>query len=67
MPTYSSEPGYAGARQIHDTDIAHAMVGHTTYLDMYDRKDNDEKLELYLSVEPTLKIFKNLEVCRDII
>ncbi|CAD6368380.1 hypothetical protein NMT12_100009 [metagenome] len=32
------------------------MVGHTTYLDMYDRKDDDEKLELYLKVEPELQI-----------
>jgi len=45
------------ARRAHDTDIAHAMVGHTTYLDMYDRKDDSEKLELFLKVEPSLKIF----------
>lgn len=44
-------------RRIHDTDIAHAMVGHTTYLDMYDRKEDEEKLELFLKVEPGLKIF----------
>ncbi|MEC4849107.1 MAG: tyrosine-type recombinase/integrase [Nitrosarchaeum sp.] len=44
------------ARRIHDTDVAHAMVGHTTYLDMYDRKEDSEKLELYLKVEPTLRI-----------
>ena len=43
------------ARRIHDTDIAHAMVGHTTYLDMYDRKEDSEKLELFLMVEPSLK------------
>ncbi len=48
---------FTRARRIHDTDIAHAMVGHTTYLDMYDRKDDLEKLELYLKVEPTLRIF----------
>ena len=41
---------------MHDTDIAHAVVGHTAYLDMYDRKDDLEKLELYLKVEATLKI-----------
>lgn len=45
------------ARRVHDTEIAHAMVGHLPYLDMYDRKDDDEKLELYLKVEPKLKIF----------
>ncbi|ABX12509.1 tyrosine-type recombinase/integrase [Nitrosopumilus maritimus] len=48
---------FTRARRIHDTDIAHAMVGHVTYLDMYDRKDDDEKLELFLKVEPSLKIF----------
>ena len=48
---------FTRARRIHDTDIAHAMVGHTTYLDMYDRKDDSEKLELYLKIEPNLSIF----------
>ncbi len=48
---------FTRARRVHDTDIAHAMVGHTTYLDMYDRKDDEEKMELYLKVEPSLKIF----------
>ena len=47
---------FTRARRVHDTDIAHAMVGHTTYLDMYDRKDDSEKLELYLKVEPELRI-----------
>jgi hypothetical protein len=31
-------------------------VGHTPYLDMYDRKDEEEKLELFLAVEPSLRI-----------
>lgn len=48
---------FTRARRVHDTDIAHAMVGHTTYLDMYDRKEDEEKLELFLKVEPSLKIF----------
>lgn len=48
---------FTRARRIHDTDIAHAMIGHVTYLDMYDRKDDEEKLELYLKVEPNLQIF----------
>jgi integrase len=47
---------FTRARRVHDTDIAHAMVGHTTYLDMYDRKEDYEKLELYLQVEPELRI-----------
>lgn len=36
------------------------MVGHTTYLDMYDRKEDSEKLELYLKVEPTLRIMSKV-------
>ena len=47
---------FTRARRVHDTDIAHALVGHTAYLDMYDRKDDAEKLELYLKVEPELLI-----------
>jgi len=47
---------FTRARRIHDTDIAHALVGHTTYLDMYDRKDDIEKLELFLKIEPELSI-----------
>ena len=48
---------FTHARRVHDTDIAHAMIGHTTYLDMYDRKDDSEKFELYLKIEKSLKIF----------
>jgi hypothetical protein len=47
---------FTRARRVHDTDIAHAMVGHTGYLDMYDRKDDFEKLEMYIKVEPQLKV-----------
>ncbi len=47
---------FTRARRVHDTDIAHAMVGHSTYLDMYDRKDDLERLQLYLKVEPKLVI-----------
>ncbi len=47
---------FTRARRVHDTDIAHAMVGHTIYLDMYDRKEDEEKLDLYLRVESELKI-----------
>lgn len=41
-------------RRIHDTDFAHALVGHTAYLDMCDRKDDAEKLELYMKMESEL-------------
>jgi integrase len=47
---------FTRARRVHDTDIAHAMVGHSPYLDMYDRKDDLERLQLYLKVEPKLLI-----------
>lgn len=29
---------------------------HTTYLDMYDRKDDSEKLKIYLDLEPEIII-----------
>jgi integrase len=48
---------FTHVRRVHDTDIAHAMVGHSTYLGMYDRKDDVEKLELFIKAEPSLKIF----------
>lgn len=48
---------FTRARRVHDTDIAHTMIGHTVYLDMYDRKDDLEKLNLYLKVEPQFRIF----------
>lgn len=52
---------FTRARRAHDTDIAHAMVGHTVYLGMYDRKDDLEKLQLYLKLEPHLRInFRNM-------
>lgn len=47
---------FTRARRVHDTDIAHAMIGHTPYLDMYDRKDDLEKLEIFLEVEPKLVV-----------
>lgn len=47
---------FTRARRVHDTDVAHAMVGHTPYLDMNDRKDDLEKLELFLEVEPKLLV-----------
>jgi len=49
---------FTRARRVHDTDIAHAMVGHIVYLDMYDRKDDLEKLGLYLKVEPQLRMVR---------
>ena len=39
------------------TQITVTVVANSTYLDMYDRKDNSEKLELFLQVESSLKIF----------
>ena len=48
---------FTNARRPHDTDIAHTMVGHTTYPEMYDRKTDSEMLELYLKTESNLKIF----------
>jgi integrase len=51
---------FTRARRVHDTDIAHAMVGHIVYLEMYDRKDDLEKLEMYMKIEPQLRIFNKI-------
>ena len=48
-------------------DMAHAMIGHGAYLDQYQRRDDDEKEELYEEVEPAVLIFdqtKNKEKIR---
>lgn len=47
---------FTRARRVLDSEVAHAMIGHTAYLDMYDRKDENERLELYLKVEPEINI-----------
>ena len=45
------------ATRKHDENYAHKMTGHGGYLMQYDRMDEEEKLRLYLKLEPDLVVF----------
>lgn len=45
------------ATRKHDENYAHKMTGHGGYLMQYDRLSNEEKLKMYLELEPELMIF----------
>ncbi len=52
---------------VEDKDTAHAMIGHGAYLQNYQRRTDQEKLELFEEVEPEIMIFdqtKNTEKIR---
>lgn len=40
-----------------DKDTAHAMIGHGAYLQNYQRRTDEEKLELFFEVEPAILVF----------
>ena len=42
----------------HGENYAHRMTGHGGYLMQYDRMTEDEKLEMYLQLEPELAVFE---------
>lgn len=44
------------ATKVLGSDIAHAMIGHHTYLDQYFRLTREERAENYLKLEPYLTI-----------
>ena len=52
----------------HGENYAHRMTGHTGYLMQYDRMTDEEKLKMYLELEPDLSIYDltkaNLEIER---
>ena len=52
----------------HGENYAHRMTGHTGYLMQYDRMTNEEKLQMYIELEPDLSIYDltkaNLEIER---
>ena len=48
---------FTKAARKHGENYAHKMTGHGGYLMEYDRLTDDEKLELYLELEPDLVIF----------
>ena len=52
----------------HGENYAHRMTGHSGYLMQYDRMTDEEKLKMYLELEPELSIYDltkaNLEIER---
>src|SRR3989304_3833461 len=59
---------FTKAARKHGENYAHKMVGHGGYLIQYDRMTEEEKLKMYLELEPELVIFvqpkKKLEIKR---
>jgi len=58
---------FTKAARRHDENYAHMMTGHGGYLMQYDRLTDEEKLDMYLELEPDLLIFdqtKNEEKIR---
>lgn len=45
------------ATRKHDENYAHKMTGHGGYLMQYDRMTDEEKLKMYLELEPDLVVF----------
>lgn len=48
---------FTNACRIHGENYAHRMTGHSGYLMQYDRMTEEEKLKMYLELEPHLVIF----------
>lgn len=48
---------FTKAARCHDENYAHKMIGHGGYLMQYDRLTDDEKLEMYIELEPDLLIY----------
>ena len=57
---------FTKAARTHDENYAHKLTGHGGYLPQYDRLTDDEKLELYMQLEPELLVYehskKNAEI-----
>jgi len=57
---------FTKAVRAHDENYAHKLTGHGGYLPQYDRLTDEEKLELYITLEPELLIYdqskKNAEI-----
>lgn len=48
---------FTQALKVLGEDIAHAMIGHGAYLQQYQRRTLEDKLELYEKLEPELLVF----------
>lgn len=58
---------FTRSARVHDENYAHMMTGHGGYLMEYDRLTDEEKLEMYLDLEPELLVYdqtKNEEKIR---
>ncbi len=58
---------FTRAIRLFNEDIAHAMIGHGAYLQQYQRRNEEEKEELFDELEPELLVFdqtKNKEKIR---
>ena len=49
---------FTKAARKHGENYAHKLVGHGGYLMQYDRMTEDEKLQMYLELEPDLAVFE---------
>ena len=47
---------FTRAARTHDENYAHMMIGHGGYLLQYDRLTDEEKLDMYVTMEPELMI-----------
>jgi integrase len=48
---------FTAATRKHDENYAHKMTGHGGYLMQYDRMTDEDKLKMYLALEPDLLVF----------
>ena len=48
---------FTKAARMHGENYAHKITGHGGYLMQYDRMTEDEKLEMYLQLEPELAVY----------
>ena len=59
---------FTKAARMHGENYAHKITGHGGYLMQYDRMTEDEKLEMYLQLEPELAVYEQtkneLELCK---
>lgn len=49
------------ASNIHGLEYAHALIGHSGYLDQYYRLSPEERLEKYVQIEPYLTIYGDVD------
>ena len=48
---------FTKAARKHDDNYAHRMIGHGGYLMQYDRMTEEEKLDMYIELEPDLVVY----------